>query len=345
MSQERTPDIPLPFQLSRMIQSMWVTQVIYAATALEVTDHLASGPKRSEELAAAIQAHPRSLYRLLRALVTLDLCAFTDDGAFVLTPLGSLLRKDSPQSLRSWALLRGGPMMWSMWGRLEDCVRTGETAPKLASGLGFFEYLDAHPAELSHFDQTMIELTKNVAKAVVPSYDFSGIRRLVDVGGGYGELCADVLAAYPEMSGVVLDLPRCREGALRLIEERGLAGRCAFVEGDFFQSVPGGADAYLVKSIIHNWDDEHCIAILRQCHAAMSESSRLLIVDLIVPDRPSASPLDAMIAGTDLNMLVLPGGQERTEAELQALLEAAGLRLTRTVKTPIQVGIVEARVL
>src|SRR5262245_46268896 len=345
MTQQSMPaEIPLPFQLSRMMSSLWVPQALYTAAALGVADALAGGPRSSADVARAVGAHPEALHRLLRALVALGLCSTTDDGAFELTPLGACLRSGTRESVRSWALLMGSPMVWGSWGRLIDCVRTGESVPRLDGFESAFYLIQAHPAEAAIFDQSMTELTRHLAGAIALGYDFSGIRTLVDVGGGYGALLPPILAAHPEMRGVVFDLPHCRDGALRLFDETRLAHRCEFVGGRFFETVaPAGADAYIMKSVIHDWDDERSVAILRNIRAAMGEASRLLVVEPIVPDRPGSSPFDAMVAGTDLNMLVVAGGRERTAAEFRALVGRAGLRVERIVTTPATMSVIEAR--
>jgi hypothetical protein len=336
-------EIPTPFRVSRLMSSLWMAQAIYTAAALGVADALADGPQRSEDVAPSVGAHPGALHRLLRALVALELCTVTDDGAFKLTPLGACLRSGTRESVRSWVLLMGSPMCWGSWGRLIDCVRSGESIPQLDGWASAFDFRQTHPAESAIFDQAMVEMTRHLAGAIAVGYDFAGIRTLVDVGGGYGALLPPILKSHPEMRGVVFDQPGCRDGALRLFEKTGLADRCEFVGGTFFEAVsPAGADAYIVKSVIHDWDDEHSIAILRTIRAAMGERSRLLLVEPLVPDRPGTSPYDAMIAGTDLNMLVVTGGKERTESEFRALLDAAGVPVRRIVETPATMSIIEA---
>jgi hypothetical protein len=345
MTQQGFPaDLPAPFRLSRLMSSLWVPQAIYTAAALGVADTLADGPRRSEDVARSIGAHSATIHRLLRALVALELCTATGDGVFELTSLGACLRSGTRDSVRSWALLIGSPMVWNSWGRLIDCVRSGESIPQLDGWDSAFDFRQTHPAESAIFDHAMVEMTRHLADAIAVGYDFSGIRTLVDVGGGYGALLPPILKTHPEMRGVVFDQPSCRDGALRLFEKTGLADRCEFVGGTFVESVsPAGADAYILKSVIHDWDDEHSLAILRTIRAAMGERSRLLVVEPIVPDCPGTSPYDAMIASTDLNMLVVTGGRERTEAEFRALLDAAGLPVTRIVQTPATMSIVEAR--
>jgi SAM-dependent methyltransferase len=325
---------PPRLQLTRLILSLWAPQSIHAAAALGIPDLLADGPRRSDELARAAGAHPGALHRLMRALVALELCTQTEDGAFALTPLGDYLRSDSPESARSWALLMGGRYVWHGWEYLADCVRTGQPAPKLLGAKDAFEAFADDPEGAVIFYQAMLENTRQSAAALIKAYDFSGVRSLVDVGGGYGILLAAILAAYPEMYGKDFDLPHCQEGATRLFAESGLAERAEFVAGSFFESVPKGADAYILKSCIHDWDDEQSLAIFKNCREAMKDGARLLLIEPIVPGRVGPSSHDGVIVGSDLNMLVMTGGRERTEAEFRALLESAGLRIARIVTAP-----------
>lgn len=346
MSEQAAAETPLPFQLSRMIAGLWVPQAIHAAAALALPDLLAAGPRRSEDLAAEAGAHAGALHRLLRALAALGLCTVTDGGAFELTPLGACLRSDTPDSVRSWALLMGGDMVWRCWSQFVECVRTGEPAPNLLGGLegrDTFERIDADPAAAAVFDKAMAELTRHLGGAIAMSYDFSGVSRLIDVGGGYGALLPPILRTNPNMRGAVFDRANCRDGARQLFEKVKLADRFEFIAGDFFESVPCGADAYLLKSVIHDWNDERSIAILRNCRAAMHRDARLLLVEVIMPEEVGVSPLDAMIAGTDLNMLVNTGGRERTEAGYRELLGTAGFRVAHVVSTPAAFSILDAR--
>jgi hypothetical protein len=326
-----------------MISNVWVPQAIYTMAALGIADVLADGPKPAEDLAQAVGAHAGVLRRLMRALTVLELCRETEEGAFELLPLGSCLRSGTRDSIRAWALLWGSEVMWRPWGHLLDSVRTGESAPRLLEGMEHFDYLAAHPAELGIFNQAMVEMTRQIAGAIPAAYDFSGIAKLVDVGGGYGAMLPAILAANPQMTAVIADLAHCREGALRLLEKTRLSGRCEFVASNMFESVPAGADAYLLKSIIHDWDDERSIAILRNCRAAMHPGSRLLLVEAILPERMGTSQYDEMVAGADLNMLVMVGGRERNEAEFRSLIEAAGMQLAQIVPTMAGLCVIDAR--
>ncbi len=330
MSQAQPPTLPPRFQLARMISSIWVPQAIYAAARLGLADVLSGGPLSGREVAEKAGTHPGATQRLLRALVVLELVRQRDDGRLELTRLGSCLASDAPDSVRSWALLWGGPMMWEPWGHLADCVRSGEMAPKLLHGVeNPFELMERYPEDEEHFNRAMLELTRGLAALLPAAYDFSGARLVADIGGGFGALLPPLLHAHPRLRGLVYDLPRCADGARKLMASEGLADRCEFRAGDFFDAVPGGADVYLLKSVIHDWDDARSRTILARCRAALEPGARLLVLEWIVPDR--VGPGDAPIVGTDLNMLVMVGGQERTQAEYRELIHSAGLRVTRVI--------------
>ena len=217
--------------------------------------------------------------------MVLDLCTEPEDGVFQLTPMGRYLRSDVPDSVRNWALLWGRGPIWQGWGKLAEAVRTGRTAPMLLSGKGTFEWMAEDEEGTAIFNRSMLELTRRLSGSVAAAYDFAGIRRIVDVGGGYGALLPAILEKHPDMGGVVYDLPYCRDGALRFLEEVGIDGRCTFVAGSFFEGVPAGEDAYIIKSVLHDWDDERCLQILRHCRAAMGPDSRLLVVEVMAPAR------------------------------------------------------------
>lgn len=334
--------IPPAFQLSRLAASLWMPQTLHAAAVLGVADAVAAGGTTSAAVATTIGADPGATHRLLRAMAALELCRETDDGRWLLTELGACLRSDAPDSVRSWVMLMGGDMVWKSWGRLADSVRTGQPAPMLLEGKDAFAWMAEHPAEFAIFDHSMRELTRRAAPAIAAAYDFASARSVVDVGGGHGALLAAVLVANPHLRGTVFDLAHCAAGAAELAGAAGVGDRCGFATGSFFDSVPAGADVYLLKSVIHDWNDERSHAILRACRAALRPGARLLLVEIVVPERPGTSPLDQMIAGTDLNMLVMTGGCERTEAQYRALCEGAGLRLARILPTATAFSLIEA---
>jgi SAM-dependent methyltransferase len=331
----------LTTRLQGIIIANWMSQATYVAVQLRIPELLAEGPKTSAELAEASGSHAPSLYRLLRALTTLDLCHECEDGTFELTPMGALLRSDAPNSLRSWAIFVGGPQ-WPLWGHLLHSVRTGETARKHLSGTKDFQHLalDADLATL--FNQAMVELTRLVAQDVARGYSFAGMTRILDVGGGYGQLLATILQANPAARGVLFDMDHARDAGQRHLEALGLAQRCEIITGSFFESVPGPADAILLKSILHDWGDDQSRAILENCRRALAEGGKLLIIERLMPERLENTPAHHAIARSDLNMLVGPGGRERTEAEFRALLASAGLHASRVIPTASGLAIIEA---
>jgi SAM-dependent methyltransferase len=328
-------------RLLGIIGASWMSQAAYVAAQLRIPDLLAEGPKTSAELASASGSHAPSLYRLLRALTTLEICQEREDGAFELAPMGALLRSSVPGSLRSWTLFWGGPD-WPVWGQLLHSVQTGETARKYLSGTQDFQHLALDPELAALFNQAMVELTRRVAQDVARVYDFSSLPRIMDVGGGYGELLAAILQANPAARGVLFDMAHAREPGQRHLEAVGLADRCEIVTGSFFESVPGPADAILLKSIIHDWNDDQSRAILENCRRALAEGGKLLVIERLMPERLETSPAHQAIVRSDLNMLVGPGGRERTEAEFQALLGSAGLRANRVIPTASGMFIIEA---
>lgn len=319
----------------------WKTQVIYVAAELRIADLLAEEAKTSEELAALTDTHEPSLRRLLRALGTLDICRELEPGRFAITPMGSLLGTAAPGSLRAWSIWWGG-YLWDVWGKLLYSVKTGESGRKLLSGLDGFGHLEQDPAAAAIFNQGLLELTRLTAEGVVGAYDFSGLKRIVDVGGGYGALLAAILRANPAATGVLFDLSHATAGGRRHFEEAGLASRCEFLAGNFFESVPGGADAYVLKSVIHDWDDEKSLQILENCRHAMGEDGRLLLVERVLPDRLEVSEEHQAAARSDLSMLVALAAHERTESQFLALLQSAGLRVARILPVGMTVSVIEA---
>lgn len=331
----------LTARLQTMIGASWMAQAAYATAYLRLPDLLAEGPRTSADLAGASGSHPPALHRLLRALVTLELVRERDDGAFELLPLGELLRQDAPGSLRSWALFWGGPH-WTVWGHLLHSVQTGETARLHLNGTRDFQHMAQNPELAAIFNQAMVEQTRLVAQEVAQACDFAGAHRIVDVGGGSGELLAAVLLANPPARGVLFDMAHAREAGQRHLGARGLSERCEFVTGSFFETVPGPAEALLLKSVLHDWDDARCEVILENCRRALAAGGRLLIVERLMPERVQATPAHQAVARSDLNMLVGPGGCERTQAEFDGLLAAAGLRSVRVIPLESGFAVIEA---
>jgi len=327
--------------LLECVTSSWMAQAIYVAAELQIADLLAEGPRTSEDLAAVTGAHAPSLHRLLRALTTIEICREREDGSFEITPMGSLLGTDVPGSLRSWTIWWGTHLWW-VWGCLLYSVKTGESARKLLTGTDDFKHIEQYPEAAAVFNQAIVELTRLTSESVVRIYDFSGLKRIVDVGGGYGELLISILRASLATSGVLFDLPHAIEGGKRRFKKAGLASRCEFLEGNFFESVPSGADAYILKSIIHDWDDKNCKLILENCRRAMVEGGRLLLVERVLPDRLEVLTDHQAVVRSDLTMLVAQGAKERTEADFRDLLSSAGFRVTQVLPIGMTFSIIEA---
>ncbi len=321
-------------ELRRMLEGHMLAQAISAAARLGVPDLLKDGPEASDALARKTETHPASLYRLLRLLVAAGLLVEIRQRRFALTPMGALLRSDGPNSLHSTAAFISTEGHWRRWGNLLHHVRTGEPARHAV-----WDTWEEHPEEAALFNGYMTEMAAIRAAAVLGGYDFTGIARLVDVGGGHGQLLASILKAHPEMRGTLFDLPHVIDGAKPLLDTVGVADRCECVAGSFFERVPEAADAYLLSVVIHDWDDKQAQTILKTCRAAMARSGRLLLVEHIIPTDGEQS-LSVLLL--DLRMLVgTKGGRERTAEEFDALLSAAGFRLRRIVPLESSFNVIE----
>jgi hypothetical protein len=337
IAQKVSPEVPATAQLMQMIFGFMNSQAISVAAKLGVADLLAEGAKSADELARATGAHPRSLYRIMRALAGGGIFAEDETGRFRLTPLAEPLRRDAPDSLRSLAIFFGADWHWRVWSDLSHSAQTGRPAFESIYGKAYFDYLAENPAPAEVFNDAMTSLSASVSAAVVSAYDFSGITKLVDVGGGHGLLLASILEKYPQMSGVLFDAPSVIEGANDVIEAHDVGGRCETVGGDFFASVPAGGDAYIMKHIIHDWEDERALIILQNCHRAMTEGSRLLVVEIVLPEGNTPSLGKFM----DLQMLLFLHSYERTEAEYSSLYQRAGFKLTSIVPTLSPYSVIE----
>jgi hypothetical protein len=322
--------------LTQLISGYWTSQAIYAAAKLGIADLLERGPKTAENLAAVTGTQPRALYRLLRALASVGLFTERPPGTFSLSILGTGLLSNAPGSQRPMAIMMGEEH-YRAWGEILYSLRTGKPAFDHLYGKPIFDYLAEHPEQARLFDAAMTSVHGPETRAMLNAYDFSTIGTLVDVGGGNGSVLRVVLKHHPAMKGVLLDRPDVVEAARATLREAGLEPRCQVVGGSFFKSVPPGGDAYLLRHIIHDWDDAEALAILRNCRQAMGPRSRLLLVESVIP--PGNNPFFGKLL--DLTMLVLPGGLERTEVEYRALFEAAGFRLTQVVPTDKEVSVIE----
>lgn len=324
--------------LTQIAFGAMMTQALYVAAKLGIADLLAEKPQTVTDLAAATQTHERSLYRLLRSLASAGIFAETTaPQTFSNTAYSEPLRRDAPNSMRDGAIFMGEKYHYAVWGEMLHSVQTGETAWKKTYGAEVFDYFAENPVEAEIFNNAMTAMSQGSAPVVVEAYDFSGIETLADIAGGHGFLLSQILKANPTLKGVLFDVPPVVANAPALLEKEGVRNRVETVGGDFFKEVPS-ADAYIMKHIIHDWDDEKSAAILKNIHRAMKDGGKVLIVETVVPEgnEPHYSKL------LDLEMLTSPGGAERTASEYRELLSKAGFELTRIIPTKSPFSIIEA---
>jgi len=313
-------------RLLALINANWTTQAIATAVRLGVADHLTDLPLSIDALAQATGANAGALHRLLRSLVTLEVAIEPEDGCFALGELGSFLRSEAAGSLSAWAEFCGTGS-WAGWEHLYDCVLTGRSARQLDGGSAGLGFLDEEPQAASLFHRAMGSLSFAVAESVACTLSFEEVSQVIDVGGGTGELIACLLNAHPALRGVLHDRAHAADAARQRLRQAGLSDRCEFVAGDFFDAVPAGGDLYLLKSVLHDWDDDRARTILTRCRASLRPSARLVLIERLMPQRLRSSDHDRAVVRSDLNMLVGPGGHERTEAAYRELLAACGLRV------------------
>ncbi|WP_224366386.1 acetylserotonin O-methyltransferase [Hyalangium versicolor] len=334
MNDSSAPSLSPGDQLIGHIRGFWISQIIHAIARLGVADRFASGPRTSDEVAPEVKAHAEGLYRLLRGAASVGLMQEMAPRTFALTPMGQLLRSDVPGSMREMALGLCDRSHWLPWGQLAEAIRTNHSTTRAALGTDIWEYFASHPEEGTLFAKTMGALTQRIASEVPRLHDFSGYGRVADVGGSQGVLLEAVLRAHPSCQGILFDLPPVIEGARARIESVGLANRIKLVGGSFFEPVIPAAEAYLVKHIIHDWDDAPATTILRHIHQGAPQGARLILVERVMSDEGLNSTMPLM----DLNMLVMADGRERTAHEFQVLLEGTGWQFERI--TPAQSGMV-----
>jgi predicted O-methyltransferase YrrM len=334
-----TTAAPTPAEkMFKFIENLWAGRAVYVAAKIGLADHLADGPKSAEQLAAATNTHAASLYRVLRALAGIEVIRETSHGKFVLTPFGEALRSNVAGSLRATAIVELGEDHYAAWENLLHSVRTGETAFDNKFGMPIWKFYEQNPENGSNFDRCMVEMTGAIHQAILEAYDFAPFTHLTDVGGGHGALVAAILSEYPDLRGTVFDQPHVADGARKTFADANLRQRTAAVGGDFFESVPAGADLYTMKFIIHDWDDQRCVRILKNIRRGIAPGGKLLIFDTVIPEG-NAPHFGKLF---DLNMLVMTGGRERTEKEFAALLREGGFHLARVVPTESAISIVEA---
>jgi hypothetical protein len=328
---------PPPIQMLQFISGFWISRCIYVAAKLGIPDLIKDGPKSAEELAAATGAHAPSLFRVLRALAPIGILTQDESNRFGITPLSETLRSDISGSLRAFALTELGEEHYPAWGEVLYSVRTGGIAFDHVFGETCWEFFARHPDNAKIFNDAMSGLTAQANEALHAAYDFAGINTIVDVGGGHGGLITSILKRNPDMRGILFDLPPVIEGARSPLQDSGVGDRCQPIGGSIFESVPAGGDAHILKWIIHDWNDEQSVTILKNCHRALGENGKLILVEAVVPEgnEPHFSKF------IDLNMLVMTGGRERTEEQFRKLYEASGFRLTRVIPTDSPFSVIE----
>jgi hypothetical protein len=306
-----------------LIQSHRVTAVIYVAAKLGIAELLRHGPRSLDELAQATGADKQALGRLLIALSTIGVCAAAARERYSMTEVGAALDGAGQPSFKASALFEG-QMLSRSWNGLLESVMTGKNAAQLQGVDDAFDLMARTPENVGIFNAAMVDLTRFVTPDILRAYDFGGITHLMDVGGGSGELIGAVALRYPHIRATVFDLPRCAESAKHHFGRIGVSDRAEFQPGDFFQAIPSGADAIIMKSIIHDWSDERSLVILRNCRSALPEGGTLLLVERLMPEFPGCGEADKEQALTDLVMLRGPGGLERTESKYSRLVGEAG---------------------
>ncbi|HEY2865719.1 MAG TPA: methyltransferase [Pyrinomonadaceae bacterium] len=313
-----------------------LSQALGVAAELGIADQLSSGPKTSADLATSVGAHEPSLYRILRSLASAGVFTETGERTFVNSPMSEMLRSDIPGSMRSGARFMARPWHFAAWGNMLHSAKTGETTCPTTLGMEIFEFFAANPEESELFNDAMSAMSAMSAPAIVEAYDFSDIDTLADIAGGHGRLLSQILKANPGLKGILFDLEHVIAGAGEMLEREGVADRVTTASGDFFKEVPT-ADAYIMKHIIHDWDDDRAVQIMKTIHQSMPDNGRLLVVEMVVPEGNEPHPSKVL----DLEMLTLPGGLERTEKEFRSLFERAGFRLSRLVPTKSAFSILE----
>lgn len=331
-------ELPPPVQMLQIITGYWISQAVGTAARLGVSDQLADGPRKSSEVAKAVGADPLNLFRLMRMLASIGVFTMDKQERFGLTPLGDTLRSGVPGSLRDFAVAETTPGHWLPWGKMYEAIKTGKPTCEPALGMELFDWYSKNPEEGEYFNGAMGNLSAAVSGEVTRIYDFAKVQKVVDVGGSHGILLAAILKANPQVRGILFDLPHVTATARESLDTQGIREQCDVVTGDFFESVPPGADLHVLKQIIHDWSDSECTTILRNCHQALKPNGKLLLVEMVIPPDNSPSMAQAM----DLNMLVLLTGRERTESEYRALLAAGGFKMERVMPTHSPFSVIEA---
>jgi ubiquinone/menaquinone biosynthesis C-methylase UbiE len=330
-------ETPPPLQMLQIISGFWVARCVYILAKLGIADLIKDEPQTAEQLAGVTGTHGPSLFRVLRALAAVGIISQDDQNRFGATALSDMLRSDVPGSLRAFAMTELGEEHYPAWGELLHSVQTGGIAFNKAFGEPVFDFFAAHPENAKIFNDAMSGLTAQANEALHAAYSFAGIKKIMDVGGGHGALIASILQKNPQMKGILFDSPQVIEGAGAKIAGSDISDRCELVGSNFFQSVPSGADTIIMKWIIHDWNDQQSVAILKNCHQALPDNGKLILVEAVVPET-SEMHFSKFI---DLNMLVMTGGRERTAEEFRRLYEDSGFKLARIVPTESPFSVIE----
>jgi hypothetical protein len=330
---------PPHVQLVQLAMAHWGSHIVYVAAKLGIADHLAKGPMNANQLAELTETHPPSLYRLMRTLASFGILSEDASHHFSLTPVGEAMKTGAPGSARATILTIASPWWAAGFGELLYSVQTGNPGFEKMIGMPVFDWFAKNPEQASLFNETMVGIHGAEPAAVAAAYDFSGMKNIVDVGGGTGNLLTTILASFPEARGTLFDMPHVVREAGTFIKARGLTDRVTIEEGSFYERVPAGGDAYILSHVIHDWSEDLCLTILGNCRRVMNANTRLLIIEMVLPSGNTPHPGKLL----DMMMLVGPGGMERTEEEYRELLGKAGLQLTRVVPTEAVVSIVEAK--
>ncbi len=321
-----------------MILNATLTQMVSVAARLGIADLLKDGAKTSDKLARLTDADAEAMYRLLRGLASVGVFAEVEGRKFELTAMADCLRSDSEFSMKAYAVWGGSECWWRPWGNSYEAVKTGKNVFKSTLGVGIFEYFGQHPEMADVFNTFMNERIVPIAKAVCGAYDFSKAKKVVDVGGGGGLMLATILKENPHLEGVVQDLPNVIASEGHILEKTGVSKRCKLIGKSFFDDVPAGGDIYILSAIIHDWDDESCIKILKNCCTKMRNNGKLLLIESVI-EKGNGRQFGKL---TDLNMMVLAGGKERTAQEFRELLSAGGFEMKRVIPTATDMSIIES---
>ncbi len=341
MEQEKrdsNPNDPGSVNLVRMLYGGMFQKAISVVAKLGIADFLTEKPLSAGELAQKTNTSEDALYRVLRMLASVGIFKENENHRFELTVLAGYLQSDNPDSLRNYAIMMGEDWLWDNWKEMLYTLQTGKTAQSKVHKMDSFEFFTQNKEAGEIFNRAMTDISKPDIPTFIHAYDFSGIRHIVDIAGGHGKLLAGVLQYNPEMRGTLFDLPSVIEGAGRLLKKEGVEGRVDLISGSFFDSIPGQADAYMMKHIIHDWDDEHCKKILTNIRRVIGNNGKLLILEMVVPEGNQPSPAKVL----DIQMLLTAGGKERTEDEFRKLLQDAGFNLAGIIPTQSPMCIIEA---